>query len=261
MEDMEAWDALSLVDMALSLCKSLYRMFQNMKSNRQLSSDLAKKVQALQDLIGTINRSGHVPSHVCRALKALCENLDSAKGLMAKFQNISPVFGFLKSDSIKEKFLCVDKKLNDSLQILSTALQVQHGRVLGEVYDTVRKQSPCRRPPLPEFQTSRSPSVAVSAACGCAPMSPTVAAVPSMVPTSPVLVPLVFTCAPTPSSFSATSTTFVSRGVSTKALKAALKSIPQINVSQMYAADQPAVIGRCSMLPSESGLMTTLRFH
>lgn len=253
---MEPLDALSLIDMALSLCKSLHRMFETMKTNRQLCQDLAKKVQALQDLVGTINRSGRIPSHVCRALKALCEHLDSADGLMAKFKNISPVVGFLKSGNIKEKFSCIDKKLNDSLQILSTALQVQHGRVLDRVYYTVGNQSSHSRPPLPDLQTFRSPSVAVPAACCGVPMSPTVAAIPSMAPTSAVMVPLVFTGAPATSSFSATSTTYISRGVSPKALKVALESIPQI-----YAAGQPAVIGRCSLLPSKSKLKRTSIFH
>lgn len=256
---MEPWDAVGLMDIVLSFCQTLHRMFQNMKSNRQLCHDLAKKVRALQDLMGTINRSGQVPSHVCRALKGLCENLDSAYGLMAKFANISPVLGFLKSDNIKDKLSCVDKKLSDSLQILSAALQVQHGIVLDKVYYTVRQQRSHSRPPIPEFQTSGSPSVAVPAACGSVPTSPAGAAVSSTVPTSPVfMVPLVFTAAPTTSSFSAT---FVSRGVSSKALNAALKSIPQIDVNHLNAADQPVVIGRCSLLPSKSGLVKTIHFH
>lgn len=233
-------------------------MFQTMKTNRQLCQDLAKKVQALQELVvGTINRSGHIPSHVRRALKTLCENLDSAHVLMAEFSNLSPFFGYLKSDSIKEKFSCVDKKLGDSLQILSTALQVQHGRVLDKVYNIVRNQISYSRPPLPHLQTSGSPSVALPAAGSSVPMSPTVAAIPCMVPTSAVMVPLAFTSAPMPCSFSATSTTSVSRGVSSVALKAALKSIPKINISQICPAEQPAVIGSCSLLPSKSRLKKT----
>lgn len=258
---MEPWDALGLVDLALSLCNGLFSMFQTMKTNRQLCRDLAKKVEALQGLVGTIHRSDQVPLEVCKALKALCENLDTAHGLVAKFSNVSPISGFLKSDSIKEKLLCVDKKLIDSLQILTTSLQVQHGRVLNRVYETVKDLSPCSRPPLPDLQTSRSPTAAVPAACCGAPISPTAAAVPFMVPTSPVMVPLVFTTTPTPGSFTATSTTFVSRGVSSKALKAALQSRPQINISQIYAAEHPAVTGRYSLLPAQFALNKTLNFY
>lgn len=258
---MEPWDALSLVDMALSLCKTLYSMFQAMETNRQLCRDLAKKVEALQDLVRSINRSGHVPSAVCRALKALCENLDSARGLMAKFSQVSPLSGLLKSNNIKEKFSCVDKKLNDSHQILNTALQIQHGRVLGRVYKTVSDLRPSSRPPLPDIQTWRSTSTAEPAICSGTPMSSAVAAVPLVVPTSAVIVPLVFSAAPTTSSFSATSTTFVSRGVSPQALKAALALRPQINISQIYSAQQPAVIGRCSLLPSKSGSTKILHYY
>lgn len=246
-------DALSLVEMTLSLCKSLYHKFQTTKSNPQLCEDLAKKVQSLHDLVGTINQSGRVPSHVCRALKALCKNLQSANGLMDEFYDISPFFSFLKSDSIRENFSRVDKKLQDSLQILSTALQVQHGKMLDRVYDTLRDRSSCSRPPLPDLQTSRSPSAAVPAAYCGVPMTG-VAAAPSMVPTSALLVPQVFPGVPTTSSFSVTSTTFVSPGVSSRAVKAALKSMPQINIDQIYAAEQPAVTVRCSLLPSKSRL-------
>lgn len=249
---MEPLDALGLVELALSLCSSLCRMFQTMKTNRQLCGDLAKKVQAVQDLVGTVEQSGRVPSHVRGALKVLCEHLDFARNLIAKFSKMSKVSGFLKSDDIKEKLSCVDKKLNDSLQILTTALQVQHGRVLHRVFDTVKDQSSHSRPPPPDFQAKGSPTVAVPAACYGVPMSPTMAAIPSMVPTSPVMVPLVFTAAPTAGSYYATSKTYVSRGVSSKALKEALKSRPQINISQIFSAEQPAVIGRYSLVPSRT---------
>lgn len=258
---MEPLDALSLVEMALSLCRTLYSMFQDMKTNRQICRDLAKKVRALQGLVGTINRSGRIPSGVCRALKALYENLESAHGLMAQFSQISPLSGLLKSSNIKEKFSCVDKKLNDSHQILNTALQIQHGRVLDRVYETVKGRSSSSRPPLPDLQTWSSTSAAVPAACCGAPMSSAVAAVPFMVPTSAVMVPLVFPGAPTTSSFSATSTTFISRGVSPQALKTALASRPQINISQIYSAQQPAVIGSCSLLPSKSGSNKILHYY
>lgn len=251
---MEPWDALSLVDLAVSLCSSLYRMFQTMKTNRVLCQDLAKKVQALQDLVRTINRSGRVPSAVCRALRALCENLDSAHSLMEKFSTISPMSGFLKSDKLKEKLLSVDKKLADSHQILQTALQIQHSRVLDKVYRTVRDQSSSSRSPLPDRQTWSSTSGAVVPSCS-APESPAaVAAVPFMVPMPTVMVPLVLPGAPTTSSYTTTTTTFVSRGVSPKALKTALALRPQINISQIFSAEQPALIGRCSLLPSEPGL-------
>lgn len=258
---MEPLDALSLVEMAVSLCRTLYRMFKEMKTNRQICRDLAKKVEALQGLVGNINRSGHVPSVVCRALKALCKNLESAHGLMAKFSQISPLPGLLKSNDIKEKFSCVDKKLNDSHQILNTALQIQHGRVLDRVYETVKGQNSSSRPSLADLQTWSSTSAAVPAACCGAPMSSAVAAVPFMVPTSAVMVPLVFPGAPTTSSFSATSTTFISRGVSPQALKTALASRPQINISQIYSAQQPAVIGSCSLLPSKSGSNKILHYY
>lgn len=258
---MEPWDALSLVDMALSLCKTLYSMFQAMKTNRQLCRDLAKKVQALQDPVRSINRSGHVPSVVCRALKSLCENLDSARGLVAKFSQISPLSGLLKSNNITEKFSCVDKKLNDSHQILNTALQIQHGRVLGRVYDTVSDLRPSRRPALPDLKTCRSTSAAVPAACSGASTGSAVAAGPLVVPTSGVMVPLVLPGGPATSSFSATSTTFVCRGISPQALKAALALRPQINITQIYSAEQPAVIGRCSLLPSQSGSNKRLHYY
>lgn len=238
---MDPWDALGLVDLALTMCKSLYSMFSSMKNNKQLYGDLAKKVKALEDQVRTIKKgSGSIPSGVCRALKTLCENLDFAQNLMLRYSKISPVSGFVKSKSLKEKFLNVDKRLTDSLHILSTAMQIEHGKVLHKVYDTVRGKrpsSPSQRTSAPKAPSPTStltpstppPTPTSPAACLMAPMYPFV---PVMMPMATAMAPTAFPRAATP--MTCHTTTFVSKGVSPPALKAALASRPVINISQIY---------------------------
>lgn len=238
---MDPWDGLGLVDFALTMCKSLYSMFSTMKNNKQLYGDLAKKVKALEDQVRTIKKgSGHIPSGVCRALKALCENLDFAQELMLRYSDISPVSGFVKSKSLKEKFLNVDKRLTDDLHMLSTAMQIEHGKVLHKVYDTVRGKRPSslsERTSAPEALSPTSnptpstppPTPTSPAAYLMAPMYPFV---PVMMPMTAAMAPAAFPQAATP--MTCHTTTFVSKGVSPRALKAALASQPVININQIY---------------------------
>lgn len=243
---MDPGDALGLVDFALTMCKSLYSMFFTMKNNKQLCGDLAKKVKALEDQVRTIKKgSGRIPSGVCRALTTLCENLDFAQNLMFRYSKISPVSGFVKSKSLKEKFLNVDKRLTDSLQILSAAMQIEHGKVLHEVYDTVRKKRPSsssQRTSAPETQSPAStPTLSTPPPTPTSPgaylMAPTYPFVPVMMPMATAMAPAAFPRAATP--MTCHTTTFVSKGVSPQALKAGLASRPVINFSQIYTTGMP----------------------
>lgn len=225
---MNPLDALGLVDFALTMCKSLHGVLSTMKSNKQLCGELAEKVKALEDQVRTINKgSGRIPSGVRRALKTLCGNLDFAQKLMLSYSKISPVSGFVKSKSLKEKFLKVDKRLTESLNILSAAMQIEHGRVLHRVYDTVRGErpsSPSERTSAPETPTATSPATHF--------MAPPYPFVPVMMPMATAVVPVALPQAAMP--MRCRTTTFVSKGVSPSALKAALASRPVINISQIY---------------------------
>lgn len=139
---------LGLIDLALSLCKTIYSMLGAVKANKQLCRELAHKVKSLEELILSVSgRSGQISSPVYKAMKNLCENLESARNLMVEFSTMKAFFCFLMSSSVKEKFQDMDKKLSDNLHMLSGALLVEQRKVLDQVYATVKGGRQCPDPP------------------------------------------------------------------------------------------------------------------
>lgn len=167
---MDPVDALGLVDLALSLCKTIYDMVGAVKANKQLCRELADRVKSLEELVLSVRgRSGPISSPVHKALEKLCENLESARSLMVEFSSMKTFSWFVKSGSLKAKFQDVDRRLSDNLHMLSGALLVEQREVLHDVYATVRGATWCPAPPKaskppPGVETAASPSVLAAAA-------------------------------------------------------------------------------------------------
>ncbi|KAM9351969.1 uncharacterized protein tmed6 [Symphorus nematophorus] len=128
---------ISIADMVLSMCKTIYKMAQNVKANKERCQQVAERVRVLEDLVLTI-KPGQISPSVYKALNELYTTLESAKMLLMKFSQTKAFVGFMKSSSLKDKFYQVDKKLTDNLHVLSGALLID--QVLHKVYKTVKGQ-------------------------------------------------------------------------------------------------------------------------
>lgn len=247
---MEPGDALALVDMVLSLCKTIYNMVANVKANKRFCQQLAEKVKSLENLVLTVNkRSGRISSSVFKALKNLCETLNSAQNLMVDFSKIKAFPSFIMSSSLKEKFLNMDKRLTDDLHILSGALLIEQGNMVHKLYDTVTGR---RRPPTRPTTTTPPPSIEtpISATIPTAtapvsrimfptqmyrPMTPVpVSCIMTPMPVCGFMTPMALPGTMTPFSFS---TTIVSKStaMSPRFIKTHFTSQPVINLNQLFS--------------------------
>lgn len=247
---MESGDALGLLDIVLSLCKTIYNMVENVKANKQFCQQLAEKVKSLEELVLTINkRSGRISSALYKALKKLRETLNSAQNLMMDFSKIKAFSSFIMSSSLKEKFQNMDKRLTDDLCILSGALLIEQGNVVHKLYDTVngRRRSPTRpttTTPPPSIETPISatvPTATMPVSCIMSltqmyrPMTPVpVSGVMTPMPVCGFMAPMALPGTMTLFSFS---TTIISKSttVSPRLIKTHFTSQSVINLNQLFS--------------------------
>ncbi|KAK9516152.1 hypothetical protein VZT92_024105 [Zoarces viviparus] len=119
----------SQVDMALSLCSTIYQMADNAKTNKGNCQQVAQRVKALEGLVVAIKkkeRDGFSPT-VENALKDLCSTLKSAKTLMKKLSQSNNLRGLMKSGKDEDHFSNVDERLIDNFQVLSGVFLIDHG--------------------------------------------------------------------------------------------------------------------------------------
>ncbi|XP_036963610.1 MAPK-interacting and spindle-stabilizing protein-like [Acanthopagrus latus] len=187
-------DVLGPVQCVLSLCKTIFTMAQNAKANKERCQRVAKRVEALQDLVLTIEQRGpgQISVNVVNTLKELRDTLAAAKQLIMKCSQTKAVMSFIKGSAHEEQFNKINERLSDNFQVLSGALQVEQGNVLHKVYETVTGrrqeeeyysgQASCTSPTTPMPQPSAMPSMYSPTA----PM-PQPSAMPSMYsPTAPM---------------------------------------------------------------------------
>lgn len=145
---MEPGDVLGVVDLILSVCKTIYNMANDAKANKKRCQQIAERVKVLEDLVLTVRQRdrSRISSSVYKALMELCRSLDSAQTLMMQFSRTKAFVGFVTSSRLKDRFNDMDCRLTDNLQLLSGALLIEQGDVLHKVYKTVRgrKQPPTR---------------------------------------------------------------------------------------------------------------------
>ncbi|XP_059190799.1 uncharacterized protein LOC131972983 [Centropristis striata] len=182
-----------LVDLALSLCQTIYKMAVKMKSNKERCHQIAQRVQALEGLVLNIKQRGpsRISASVKNALRELCSTLDSATTLMEKFSKSNAFMSFVKSSNHEDKFHAVDKRLTDNYQVLSAALLIEQGNTLHKVYKSVsRNRNLYTRPTAAETFSSTMPPVTTS---GPTTSTPVFSTMPPMSPGSltpfPCIVP------------------------------------------------------------------------
>lgn len=229
---MDALDALGLIDLALSLCKTIYNMVSTVKANKQLCRQLADKVKSLEDLVLSVSgQSGQVSSPVYKALKKLCENLESARYLTEEFSTMKAFSCFMMSSSMKEKFQDMDKRLSDNLHMLSGALLVEQRKVLHQVYATVGGGRWC---PTPPAAATRPTSLETFVSPSSIPTATTpVSCIMSPMPVHGFMTCMVSPAALTPMNCSPTSVS-ISTKVSPRVLKSLQASQALISLNQLF---------------------------
>ncbi|XP_019216399.1 formin-like protein 2 isoform X2 [Oreochromis niloticus] len=202
----------------LSLTKTIKKMVNTMKSNKERCRRIAERVQAVERLVLNITQSdpSQISETVNVTLKELYTILNSAKDLIAKFSQTKSVKTFFKAGNIEEKFNEVNQRLTENFQVLSGALQIEHTNMLQKVYAAVSRQnteeevcsmmantsltplmlpsSPETRPLYPELP----PTPVSSPTASMSPPAPLYSPTASVIPPLPVSSPIGFMLPPAP---------------------------------------------------------------
>ncbi len=178
----------------LSICKIIYKMAINAKSNKESCQQIASRVKALEELVHKVQQRGpaRISDTVYNALRELCVSLNSAEEVMTKFSQTNVFVKFVMSSSHRDEFSKVDKALTDNLLVLSGALLIEQGDVLHKVYDTVHKK---RRPRIyaarPESPPSTPPPTPICSPSTQMPRANIMSPMPVSVPTASAAFPYV----------------------------------------------------------------------
>ncbi|XP_053282864.1 uncharacterized protein LOC128444411 isoform X1 [Pleuronectes platessa] len=132
-------DKLELLSSIFSVCKTIYGMAENIKTNKERCQRVAKRVKSLEEMVLSIKQRGpgQMSSAVVKALNDLWISLISTKELIMKYSQTKAFMSFLKSNRHEEQFNKMNESLTDNFQVLSGVLQVEHGNMLCKVYDSV----------------------------------------------------------------------------------------------------------------------------
>lgn len=177
---MEPGDVLGLVDLVCNLCTTIHSLVENMKANKESCQQLTQRVKALQDLVFTIKQRGphQIPATVVNALRELGTTLAFAEVMIIKYSKTKGIKGLLKSNSYEGKFSKINERLTDNFQLLSGALQIEHGNILHKVYETVsgkrQNEEYCNGQAIPTAPM---------------PLPNTISPMPMPIPTAPLPVP------------------------------------------------------------------------
>ncbi|KAJ0069740.1 hypothetical protein NL108_012382 [Boleophthalmus pectinirostris] len=128
------------IDLIVSLATTVVKMAMNVKTNKERCERVAKRVIALQELVLKLKeRDPRRISEVVRnALNELSATLVNARDTMRKYQQQTNIVKtFVLSSAHEDKFLKINERLDDTFQVLSGALQIEHGEVLNQVLNAV----------------------------------------------------------------------------------------------------------------------------
>lgn len=177
------------VEPILSLCMSIYQLAENVKANKDRCQRVAKRVKALEELVLTIRQRGlcQFSTPVNSALKELHMTLSAAKAVIMKYSETKPVMKILKSGSTEDKFNKINERLNDNFQILSGALQIEHGDTLNRMCNTLSRRSGFE---VTDIGFGNQTSL-MSQDSVCSPVAPPMTSRPLMSPTTSTPVPMI----------------------------------------------------------------------
>ncbi|XP_068169653.1 mixed lineage kinase domain-like protein [Antennarius striatus] len=128
---------MDVIDPIISIASEIYTLVENVKANKKRCQRVSQRVRALEDLVRSIKQTEHkrTSADVERALKELCITLKSAQEFIIKFTLANWLERVLKCNSHGDEFHSINERLNDAFQVLSGALQVQHGNTLHQVFE------------------------------------------------------------------------------------------------------------------------------
>lgn len=131
------------LDLVLNLAETVIQMGQNSKQNKDRCQRVTKRVRALQELVIKLKEKdpAQISKLVSNALKELSVTLISAQNIMKKYKKSNAAKNFIKHSSYEEKFNKINDQLDDTFQVLSGALQIEHGDILNKVLDAVTEKS------------------------------------------------------------------------------------------------------------------------
>ncbi|XP_058501728.1 mixed lineage kinase domain-like protein [Solea solea] len=128
---------MDIIDPILSIASEIYTLVENVKANKKRCQRVSDRVRALEDLVRSIKERGTIQdsADVGQSLKELSITLKSAQHLIKKYTSANWMQRILKSSSHGDEFNSVNERLNDAFQVLSGALQVEHGNMLYQVFE------------------------------------------------------------------------------------------------------------------------------
>ncbi|KAM3609025.1 uncharacterized protein V6R79_008643 [Siganus canaliculatus] len=170
-------EAVGLIDIILSLSSAIHSLVQNVKENKERCRQIEDRVEALEDLVRSIKekKPQRISNNVMESLKQLCQSLDAAKTLVTRFGQTKRTQSIVKSHSLKDDFRKMDKRLRDNLEMLVSALVVDQGSVLNNVYETVKKTGPRHRATVLPQPATAIPTATATATAATAALQPVAA--------------------------------------------------------------------------------------
>lgn len=131
-------------------------MAGNVKSNKERCRELTKKVESLEKVVSQIQLRGQgsVSDFMKNTLKDLRSNLQSTSEWMEKYTQKKHLNKFMGGGNYEEKFRKLNQKLSENCQLLTLALQVEHGEKIDMIYDTLAQRGSAavrQRAAIPTF--------------------------------------------------------------------------------------------------------------
>ncbi|KAM9376252.1 mixed lineage kinase domain-like protein [Pholidichthys leucotaenia] len=127
---------MDIVEPILSLACQIYELVDRVKANKKRCRRVCERVRALEDLVKNVQQTSE---QVDKALKELHITLGLTQDLIRKYTESNWVQRVLKASDHVEEFNSVNERLNDAFQVLSGALQIEHGNVLYRVFEQMSR--------------------------------------------------------------------------------------------------------------------------
>ncbi|XP_040895169.1 mixed lineage kinase domain-like protein [Toxotes jaculatrix] len=133
---------MDFVEPILSIASQIYTLVETVKANKKRCHRVSDRVKALVDLVKSIKQRQGVQASadVEKTLKELSITLKSAQQTIKKYASANWVERILNSSSHGDEFNSVNERLNDAFQVLSVALQLEHGNGLYKVFELAYRE-------------------------------------------------------------------------------------------------------------------------
>ncbi|XP_056138090.1 mixed lineage kinase domain-like protein [Lampris incognitus] len=124
----------------LAMVSSIYILSDEVKANRKHCQRVAQRVRALEELVRAV-KPEQISPDVNRALEELKITLESTEQLIRKYASSSFLRRIINAYNHGEEFGILNERFNDAYQVLSLALQVDHGDKLNKVFEITSRQA------------------------------------------------------------------------------------------------------------------------